>query len=164
METLLTIEPGMLIWTMITFGLLLFILKKVAWGPLLTALSSREERIAQDVQRSEAARIEAERLLAEHQKSLSHAELEARKIIDDARKAADALRQEIVDHAQEQARQMTAQAKAEIQREKDTALAQLRTEVADLAILAAGKILGEELDATKHRALIDGVISDLPKN
>lgn len=164
MDQLLTLEPGMLIWTFITFTLLLWLLKKFAWKPLLGALESRENKIREDLQKAEDARGEAERLLAEHRKLLQNSEAEARKILDDARGTAESIKQGIVDSAHEQARQMTAQAKAEIQREKDTALSQLRAEVADLAIRAAGKILGEELDADRHRKLVDDFIGNLPKN
>ncbi|MBE0644580.1 MAG: F0F1 ATP synthase subunit B [Bacteroidetes bacterium] len=164
MDKLLALEPGMLIWTFITFTLLLWILKKLAWKPLLGALENRETKIREDIQRAEDARTDAERLLAEHRKLLQNSEMEARKILDEAKGVAETVKQGIVDSAHEQARQMTAQAKAEIQREKDTALAQLRTEVADLAIRAAGKILGEELDADKHRKLVDDFIGNLPKN
>ncbi len=164
MDNLLALEPGMLIWTFITFTLLLWILKKLAWKPLLGALESRETKIREDIQKAEDARADAERLLAEHRKLLQNSEIEARKILDEAKQTAEGIKQGIVDSAHEQARQMTAQAKAEIQREKDTALSQLRTEVADLAIRAAGKVLGEELDADKHRRLVDDFIGNLPKN
>ncbi|MFZ1729772.1 MAG: F0F1 ATP synthase subunit B [Bacteroidota bacterium] len=164
MDKLLALEPGMLIWTFITFTLLLWILKKFAWKPLLGALENRETKIREDIQRAEDARADAERMLAEHRKLLQNSELDARKILDEAKSTAEAIKQGIVESAHEQARLMTAQAKAEIQREKDTALSQLREEVADLAIRAAGKILGEELDADKHRKLVDDFIGNLPRN
>jgi len=164
MDKLLSLEPGMLIWTFITFALLLWILKLVAWKPLLNALERRELRIASDLGKAEEARNEAERLLAEHKAMMEISEREARGIIDEARNAAESLRQSIVDSANEQARHMTAQARAEIQREKDSALAQLREEVADLAIRAAGKILGEELSADRHRKMVDDFIANLRNN
>ncbi|MFA6234522.1 MAG: F0F1 ATP synthase subunit B [Bacteroidota bacterium] len=164
MDKLLALEPGMLIWTFITFSLLLWILKKFAWKPLLGALENRETKIREDILRAEEARSGAERLLEEHRKLLQNSELDARKIIEEAKSTAETVKQGIVESAHEQARLMTAQAKSEIQREKDTALLQLRKEVADLAIRAAGKILGEELDADKHRKLVDDFIGSLPKN
>lgn len=164
MDTLLTIEPGMLIWTFVVFFLLLWVLKKFAWKPLLSALEGREQSIRADLERAENARVEAERLLAEHKKMLDRADAESRAIIEEARKTAEALKHDIVEKASEQARQMTNQAKAEIQREKETALSQLRNEVADLAIQAASKILRESLDDEKHRKLVSTFISELPKN
>lgn len=164
MDQLLAIEPGMLIWTFITFALLLWLLKKFAWKPLLGMLEKREEKIREDLQRAEDARADSEHLLAEHRKLLQNSEFEARRLLEEAKNVAETVKQGIVDGAHEQARQMTAQAKAEIQREKQTALLQLREEVADLAVRAAGKILGMELDAEKHRKLIDDFIGNLPKN
>jgi F-type H+-transporting ATPase subunit b len=164
MENLLTLEPGLIIWTFLTFGLLLWILKKFAWKPLLNSLEKREERIHSDIQRSEHAREESEKLLAEHKKMMTRSEMDARRIIDEARKAGENARAGIVAAAEEQARQMTVQAKAEIQREKHSAMAQLRNEVADLAIQAAGKILDERLDDERNRRLVDEFIAGLPKN
>ncbi|MBR9977410.1 MAG: F0F1 ATP synthase subunit B [Bacteroidetes bacterium] len=164
MDNLLALEPGMLVWTFITFALLLWILKLIAWKPLLSALESRETNIRDDLQRAEEGRIESERLLAEHRDLLRNSEVEARKILDEAKSTAESLRQSIIDGANQQSRQMIDQAKAEIRREKDTALSQLRIEVADLAVRAAGKILGEELDAEKHRKLVDDFIGNLPRN
>jgi F-type H+-transporting ATPase subunit b len=126
MDQLLAIEPGMLIWTFITFALLLWLLKKFAWKPLLGMLEKREEKIREDLQRAEDARADSERLLAEHRKLLQNSELETRRLLEEAKNAAETVKQGIVDSAHEQARQMTAQAKAEIQREKQTALLQLR--------------------------------------
>lgn len=164
MDKLLSLEPGMLIWTFITFATLLWILKKIAWKPLLSALEGREHRIASDLDKAEEARKEAERLLAEHRVLLENSERDARKLIDEAKATAETLKQGIVDSAHEQSRQMIAQARTEIQREKDTAITQLREEVADLAVRAAGKILGEELDAGRHKKMVDDFISNLPNN
>jgi F-type H+-transporting ATPase subunit b len=164
MDNLLSLEPGMLIWTFITFALLLWILKKFAWKPLLGALEGREQRIANNLQQAEDARVSAERLLAEHRALVENSEREARKIVDEAKAAAETLKQTIVDNANEQARQMLDIARTEIQREKSAALTQLREEVADLAVKAAGKILGEELNVDRHRKMVDDFITGLPRN
>lgn len=164
MNSLLTIDPGMVIWTFLVFFILLLVLKKFAWKPLLGALENRENAIRTDLERAEHARMEAERLLAEHQKMQDNAEAEARRIMEEARKTAEALRTDIVEKANEQARHLADQAKAEIVREKETALAQLRSEVADLVILAASKVLHESLDDERHRKLVQTFIAELPKN
>lgn len=164
MDKLLALEPGMLIWTFITFGLLLFILKKFAWKPLVGGLEKREERIRSDIHRAEHAKEESEKLLAEHKRLMTAAELDARRIIEEARKSAEHVRSDIVNAANEQARQLAVQAKAEIQREKESALAQLRNEIADLAILAAGKILQESIDEAKGRTIVDSFVAGMRKN
>src|SRR5512143_913456 len=129
MDKLLSLEPGMLIWTLITFGLLLFILKKFAWKPLVDGLEKREERIRSDLHRAEHAKEESEKILAEHKRLMTTAELDARRIIEEARTSAGRVRDDVLAAANEQARQLSAQAKAEIQREKETALTQLRGEI-----------------------------------
>ncbi len=164
MNNLLTLEPGMIIWTFLTFGLLLFILKRFGWKPLLTALEKREERIHNDLQRAEHAREESERLLAEHKKLIAASEQEARKIIDEARGTAEKLRDDIIAKANEQATHISQQATLAIKRERDSAIVQLRNEVADLAIAAAEKILQESLNDEKHRKIVGAFIDDLPKN
>ena len=164
MDKLLSLEPGMLIWTWLTFGLLLLILKKIAWKPLLDALSNREETIKGDLQKAEDARVEAEKLLAEHKTMLDNSELAARKVLEEAKTAAETMKQSIVDQANEQSRQMLEQAKAEIQREKETALSQLRLEVAELAIGAASKLLDEELTGERQKKIVNDFISEFPKN
>jgi len=164
METLLSLNPGLIIWTFITFFIVLYVLKKFAWKPLLTALEKREEGIKSDLSRAEHARQDSERLLAEHQKRLQAADAEARRIVDEARTTAEQLKADIVETAHAAARNLTVQAKAEIQREKETALAQMRGEIAGLAVQAAGKILDEVLDAERHRKIVDAFITTLPKN
>jgi F-type H+-transporting ATPase subunit b len=147
----------------VTFGLLLFLLKKFAWKPLLSGLEGRESRIKNDLQDAENARREAEKTLEQHRALMQDAELEARRVIEDAKKMAEKMRVDILAQAEEQARQLASQAKAEIQREKDTALLQLRAEIADLAIGAASRILGEQLDEEKNRRIVDAFIADLPR-
>ncbi|TAK54764.1 MAG: ATP synthase F0 subunit B [Bacteroidetes bacterium] len=161
---MLEINPGLVVWTAITFLLLAFVLKKFAWKPLLQALEKREEHIHTSIERAEQAKAEAERLLEEHRKQVANAEAEAHNIIKESRALAQKLKSEMEEAAKRQSLMMIEQAKQEIERNKDAALAQLRGEVADLAILAAGKILNETLDANKHRRLVDDVLQSLPKN
>jgi F-type H+-transporting ATPase subunit b len=157
-------NPGLIIWTVVTFVLLLIVLNKFAWKPLLRALHDRESSIRGTLEHAENAKAEAEKILEENRKQLAKAGEEAQKILAEGRALGDKLKQEIVDQANQQSRRMVDQARLEIERDKETAIAQLRGEVASLALLAAGKILNETLDAQKHRALIDDSLSRLPKN
>jgi len=161
---MLQLNPGLIIWTAITFLILLFILRKIAWKPLLKALYSREESIRSSIERAEKAKEEAERLLEENRKNLQRAEEEVARIIRDGKAAAEKIKAEILEKANADSRRSVAQAKEEIEREKQAALAALRQEVADLAIQAATKILGEELDEARHRKLINDFLQELPKN
>jgi len=158
---MLQINPGLILWTIITFAIVLTILRFTAWKPLLAALSAREEKIRASLEQAERAREEARRLLEENRRQQSQAEMQAQRIINEGRALGDRLKSEIVDRAHATSQQMIEQAKNEIQREKDQALTQLRSEVADLAILAAGKILDANLDSAKNRQLVETAIGDI---
>ena len=161
---MLSINPGLIVWTIITFSALVVILRMFAWKPMLEALHKREENIRLSLERAEQAKHEAERLIEENRKQLARAEENARKVINEGRSLAEKLKSEIVDKANQQAVKMVDQAKQEIERDKELALSQLRSEVANLAINAAERILGEALDANKHRKVVDDMMKDLPKN
>ncbi len=157
-------NPGLIAWTIITFVLLLIVLRKFAWKPLLAALHEREGSIRGALENAEQVRNEAARILEENRRQLALAGDESHKILTEGRALGEKLKQEIVDQANQQSRRMVEQAKLEIERDKERALAQLRGEVATLALQAAGKILNETLDEKKHRALIDESLTRLPKN
>ena len=161
---MLSINPGLIVWTIITFVTLLLVLRKFAWKPLLEALHKREEHVRSSLERAEQAKQEAQHLIEENRKQLARAEDESRRILNEGRVLAEKLKGEIVDKANQQARKMVDQAKQEIERDKELALSQLRAEVANLAILAAERILGETLDANKHRKVVDDMMRELPKN
>ncbi|MEK6569809.1 MAG: F0F1 ATP synthase subunit B [Bacteroidota bacterium] len=161
---MLDLNPGLIIWTAITFLILLFLLRKIAWKPLLNALQSREEKIQSSLERAEKAKEEAERLLEENRTNLQRAEYQAHQVIREGRAVAEKLKNEILEKANASSRRMIEQAKEEIQREKEVALAELRREVVDLAIQVASKILGEELDERHHRKVVEDFLRELPKN
>ena len=100
---LLSPEPGLIFWTIVTFIVLLFILRKTAWGPIMKGLEEREKRIKDSLDSAENARSAAERLLEEQKNLLSEARSESQTIIDNAHKAADAAKQEIVQQAKTEA-------------------------------------------------------------
>ncbi|PIU44383.1 MAG: ATP synthase F0 subunit B [Ignavibacteriales bacterium CG07_land_8_20_14_0_80_59_12] len=161
---LLELNPGLLIWTGITFLLVLLILSKFAWKPLIRALSKREETIRLSIERAEEAKAEAERLLAEHAKRLASTQEETARLIRDARADAETMKNDIVEKANANARRMLDAAKEEIDRKTEQAIGQLRGEVAGLAIKAAEKILEETLDESRQRALVEKFLNELPKN
>lgn len=161
---MLDINPGLILWTIITFIIVLAILRAKAWKPLLQALTEREERIRTALQHAEDAQAEAQRLLEDNKRQLAKAEEESQRIIKQGRELGDRLKAEIVDKATTSSRAMIELAKDEIQREKEAALIQLRTEVADLAIGVAGKIIDQNLDTAKQRQLAESAIKELRKN
>lgn len=158
---MLELNPGLIFWTIVTFIAVLAILSKVAWKPLLHALTSREEGIRTAIQQAEEANAEAKKLVEENKRHLAQAEAHAQQAIREGREMGEKLKAEIVEKANASSRQMVEQAKEEIRREKDSALTQLRGEVADLAVIAAGKIIDANLDVNKHRQLVDSVIKEI---
>ena len=161
---MLEVNPGLIVWTIVTFVLLVIVLRVYAWKPLLGALQQREEHVRSSLERAEQARAEAERILEDNRKQLANAGAEARGILAEGRSLGEKLKNELLEQANRQSRKMIDQAKQEIDREKDAALEKLRSEVASLAIGAAEKILDETLDETRHRKIVDGYLRDLPKN
>jgi F-type H+-transporting ATPase subunit b len=160
---MLEINPGLIVWTIITFVIVLLILRTTAWKPLLGAIAAREEKIRASLREAQEAQQQARALLEENRKQLALAEQQSQRIVKEGRDMAERLKVEILEKANTSARAAVEQARGEIQREKETAITQLRTEVADLAIQAAGKILDANLDAAKQRALVDAVIRDINK-
>jgi len=160
---MLEMNPGLILWTIITFVVVLVILRMTAWKTLLGALTARENTIRTSLEEAEEARQDARRLLEENRKQIAAVEEQSQRIIREGRDMGERLKAEILDRANQSARHMVEQAKDEIGREKEKALAQLRAEVADLAIGAAGKIIDANLDTPKQRQLADAAIKELGK-
>jgi len=158
---MLDLNPGLIIWTIITFLVAMVILRRFAWKPLLGALAAREEKIRSQLEQAERAQAEGERLLEEHRRALAAAEEQSQRILREGRSLAEQMKADILEKANTSARSVVDQAKGEIQREKESALEHLRAEVADLAIMAAGKILDANLDTPKQRKMVDAVIRDI---
>jgi F-type H+-transporting ATPase subunit b len=161
---MLDFNPGLIIWTIITFLVAMAILRRYAWKPLLGALAAREEKIRTQLEQAERAQAEAERLLQEHRRELAAAEEQSQRIIREGRTLAEQMKAGILEQAAASSRAMVDKAKGEIQREKESALEDLRAEVADLAIIAAGKILDANLDTPKQRKMADAVIRDINRS
>lgn len=161
---MLDINPGLIIWTIITFVLLLFVLSKFAWKPLLEALHKREQEIADSLAKAEQAKKDAERMIAENKAAMEKANADTAKLIAESRAVAEQLKNDIVAKANESSKKMLEQAKEEISREKDSAMIQLRSEVADLSISIAEKIIDESLDSAKQKKMVDKVIQQMQNN
>jgi F-type H+-transporting ATPase subunit b len=163
-DTLLSVEPGLMIWTIVIFTLLVLILRKFAWKPLLDSLNKREQTIKDSVEKAEHLRQEAEKILEENKMLLAKADEESRRVINEGKQYAEKLRNELIGKTHEDAAKMIKQAKDEIEREKISALNELKSEIADLAVKAAGKIIEENLDEKKQKKIIDGFINQIPNN
>lgn len=161
---LLDPKVGLFFFTLVVFVLVALLLRKYAWGPIMEALATREERIDESINRAERALAEAKQISEDNERARREAEVEAQRVTREAREAADALRSEEIEKTREQIRQMQEAARSEIEREKEGALNELRAEVANLAIQAAEKLLSENLDAEKNRKIVNDFLDDLSSN
>ena len=162
--TLLDVNPGLIIWTVVTFIFLLLLLKKIAWKPILSALDLREKEIRDSLEKAEKAKEEAQKILEENQANLSKAEDEAKKIIEQTRVYAANLKEQLTKESKEQAKKIIDDASAEIQRRKDAAFEELKGQIAEIAVNAAEKIMRENLDADKNKKIVDEYLKDISKN
>jgi F-type H+-transporting ATPase subunit b len=161
---MLNIEPGLLIWTIITFVILLLVLRKVAWGPLLAALEQRESGIRNSLEEAQRARQESEQLLAENRRILANANREAARILEQGREEAERLRTSITEQARTEAQRVIDEARREITRERQLAVQELKSVAADLALAAAGKLLHIVVTDDEHRRLVTDFLNRFPEN
>ena len=144
----------------IAFFLLLFLIARYLYRPITQVLEARTQRIAEGLRAAEEAVKDREAAEKEYQERLAEARREGQALLDRIAKQGEDLRKQLEVKARAQADGLIAKARAEIQQERDKAVQDLRSQVADLALLAAGRIIGESLDAKKHRALIERAIEE----
>ncbi len=159
---LLDIDPGLMIWTVITFALLLIVLGKFAWKPIIKTLQEREERIRGSLEQADRARREAESLMERNNEILARAELEAQSIMKKAQESAERLKSEIFKEANAKAAEFRNTAIQEMEREVTSAKIQLQREIADLAVQAAAKVIAATLSTDQHKKIVDDFIRELP--
>ena len=157
------LNPGMAVWTTVIFVLLILVLGRYGWKPLIRTLQDREDKIRDALGQAEKARMEASELLKQNEVNRSRAEEEYQKIVRDARAMAEKMKDEIVAKARQQAQREIDVAKDEIGRDLESAKQELRGEVADLAVRIAEKILDESIDRAKHTRIIDDYLKSLPE-
>ena len=154
LQNILHIEPGSVIWTIITFLLIVWLIGKFGWKPILSGLKSREEGIRRDLDTAKAEREKATALLAEYQSTMTGAKKEAADIVQKAQESASS----IVDEARAKSRQEAARererAQAEIDRATESAKLELRQYVTELTARATTKLLGKTIDPKDHERLI----------
>ena len=162
--TLLDVNPGLIFWTAITFIILVLVLKRVAWKPILTALDNRAKGIEDSLNRAEQAKEEAQRILEENQATLSKAEEESKKIIDQSRIYADNLKEQMLKESKDQQQKIIEDASAEIERKKNAAFEELKNQIAEISIIAAEKIMKENIDAGKNKKIVEKYLTEISKN
>ena len=146
-------------WTVVIFLLLLVVLTRWAFPPILGYAAAREKRIQDSLDEAKRHRAEAEQLLATQRQELSAAKQQAQHVIAEGRQAAEKVRQDLLERTQSEQDEVVARAKADIERERDKAVESVRREAVDLAIAAASKLLEERLGADADRRLVQDYLA-----
>ena len=157
---LMDLSPGLMIWTWITFGLVMLLLYKLAWKPLRSQLQAREDRIAETIEKARALKVEAEELLVKHREQIAQAEEEVQGIMAEGRAAAERLREETVAVAERESKAIVERSRAEIEAERDRAITDIRREAIDLTLAAAGRVIEQTLDGEGHRRLAEQAVAE----
>ncbi|MHC5111803.1 MAG: F0F1 ATP synthase subunit B [Planctomycetota bacterium] len=152
---------GNALWTLVVFLLVVFVLGKFAWGPILKGLQDRENFIAESLSSAKKDREEAQRVMADYQAQIAKAKDEATAIVEEGRRDAEVLRRKIEDAAKEEAKNVSERARREIELATDNAVKQLYDVSGQLATEIASRIIRKELDATEHERLINDSIDEL---
>ena len=158
---LVQLDPGLFVWTILTFLLLLFVLAKFAWKPLLKMLNDREELIRSSLEDAEKAKEKLEKLNAEGEAIINQARSEAQSILSEGKAAAAKLKDETLDVAKEQAKQIASEAEKQINIEKDKAIAEIKSEVVNLSMRIAEKLINKNISPEDNKALIDESLSNV---
>ena len=158
---LVQLDPGLFIWTILTFLILFYVLAKFAWKPLLTALESRENTIKSSLEDAQKAKTELERLNAESEEIIANARSEAQTIRVDAKSAAEKIKADVMVQAGEDAKKIREDAQKQINVEKDKAIHEIRQEVVSLTMMVAEKVIKKNLSKEDNQALIEDSIQHL---
>jgi F-type H+-transporting ATPase subunit b len=158
---LITPNVGLMIWTLLLFGISLYILWKLAFPRISEALDRRQHAIEESIDHADQVRKQADELLAEYQQRLRDAREQAEQIVERSRKTAEAREREVQAEAQERREQMMEQTRKDIEAETRRAIQEIRHEVADLTVLATEKITRKVLDEDDQRRLVEDALADL---
>jgi F-type H+-transporting ATPase subunit b len=152
---------GLMIWTLLVFGISMWLLSKLAFPRIAEALDKRQRAIEDSIDAAERTRREADQLLAEYRERLSEARSQADEIVTRARRTGEATEAEIVSEARGKREEMMEQTRREIEAETRRAIQQIRSEVADLTIAATEKVTRKTLDKDDQKRLVEEALSEL---
>lgn len=153
-------NSGDMVYQLLAFIILLLLLKKFAWGPLMGIMKQREEHVAGEIEAAEKSRAEAKNILEEQRNLLKEARNDAQGLIESAKKQGDLQREEIIVAARAESERIKESAKLEIEQQKEKAVATIREQVASLSVLIASKVIEKELSAEDQEKLINEYIQE----
>src|SRR5918995_1324892 len=154
-------DVGLMVWTLVLFGVSLFILWKVAFPRIAEALDRRQKAIEDSIDTAERTRREADELLAEYRERLTAARHQADEIVARARKAGEQVEADLAGKGRERREELLEQARKDIETETRRAIQEIRAEVADLTILATEKVTRKTLTTDDQRRLVDEAVAEL---
>jgi len=158
---LIQVTPGLMIWTIVCFLVVLFVLKKYAFGPIQQMIDTRRERIESAITEADNAREEARRLLEEHRKLIGQAKSESEEILAEARRVAESQRERVREETEEDRQRRLEETRRQIDQATVQALGQIRDEVGKLSLLAAEKITRKSLTDADQQRLIDEALAEI---
>lgn len=162
-QPLLLSDPGMMVWTLLLFGLLMVVLGKLVWPPILQGLQAREEKIRTDISQAEAANQRAQQTLADYEKRLADAHAEARKLIDQGRADAENVRARLAAQTEADIHKMRDRAKAEILQARHQAVQDLYAKAAELSVAVAEKILQRQVTDADTQAMVERSLKEMDR-
>jgi F-type H+-transporting ATPase subunit b len=154
-------DVGLMIWTLLVFGLSMYLLAKLAFPRIAEALDRRQKAIEESIDAAEHTRQEAEQILAEYRERLAEARGQADEIVSRARKTGEAAENEIIADARTKREEMMAQTRRDIEAETRRAIQEIRAEVADLTVLATEKVTRKALTDADQKRLVEEALSEL---
>ena len=155
------INPSTAIFAIINFIVLVVVLKVFLYKPVCNMLDSRKQEVVNNLNSAEEAKLEAQKLRDEYAAQIQNARAEAQEIINQAAKIGEQTKADIVTEAREEAARLTAKAQDELAREKTEALNDIRNEIADLAVLAASKVVGKTIDVADHQNMVNNFVKEV---
>jgi F-type H+-transporting ATPase subunit b len=157
------VEPGigLMVWTLVAFGITLWVLSKLAFPRIGEALDKRQRLIEESISTAERTKSEADELLAEYRERLSEARHQADEIVSRARKAAEGTQAEALEAGRRQREELMEQTRRDIEAETRRAISEIRSEVADLTVIATEKVTRRTLDDADQRRLVDEALNEL---
>jgi F-type H+-transporting ATPase subunit b len=157
------VEPGigLMVWTIVAFGVLLLLLRKLAFPRIAENLDKRQQAIEDSIETAERTKREADELLAEYRQRLSDARHQAEDIVARARKAAEVNERDSLEQARQTREELMAQTRRDIEAETRRAIQEIRNEVADLTVLATEKVTRKSLSEDDQRRLVEEALSEL---
>jgi F-type H+-transporting ATPase subunit b len=159
---LLTPSGGLMVWTLLIFGVTFGLLWWKAYPKILEAVEAREKTLSDAIAAAKKDREDAAALLAEHQKALLQTRDEVQKIMTEARASAEKVRADIVEQAHKEQQSVIERARTEITQEKEKAMVELHKQAVELAVRAAGKVIERNLDVETNRAVVESFLASIP--